>query len=467
MHPRTLVAASLPRLLPALLLLCGLLPCWLLPAAQAHAQPSAIATDAVWIEAELDDPSPYVQQAVGLRLRLHYSVQLVSGQLDQPAPVGIVLHRVGNDLQYTRDVRGRRVQVIERRYVLVPERSGRIDLPPATFRGRGVGGLLHDFFGRGQRSLAADGPALVVDARPVPDGAPRPWLPLHGLQSRWLEMPDSVRAGEAFSVAVELVADGATAAQLEPPVLEVDAGAEVFPDPVQYDETVQDGRPRVRMVRRFSVLPERGGSLRIEAQATGWWDVGADRAMAGRLAPIELEVAPAAAGIGPWPGQGTGDGPAVRVPGVQGEVGAWPLATVAFALLWLLTLGWALKWRERAAPGVVARDPGMRSAGTSSERRESKRALRHALDAGDLGEVEAALCGLASPPARDLDALASLLAPGPQRDAIRALQRTRWGGDAGGVVQTRARIREVFRPGPRWQDGAEPDEEPLPPLYPR
>src|SRR5690606_36905297 len=107
----------------------------------------------VFIDAELDDATPYVQQAVGLRLRLYYAPQLLSGQFDQAAPDGGALQRAGSDAQYTRDIDGRRYQVVERNYVLVPERSGRLELPPARFRGRGAGGWLDDLFGDGQRSL--------------------------------------------------------------------------------------------------------------------------------------------------------------------------------------------------------------------------------------------------------------------------------------------------------------------------
>lgn len=440
------------------------------PASVAQAR----ARGPAFIEAEVDDPSPYVQQAVGLRLRLYYSVQLLSGQLDQPAVDGVALQRAGSDLQYTREVGGRRFQVVERRYLLIPERSGRITLPAATFRGRGVGGWLDDLFGDGQRALSADGPALSLDVQPVPDGAPRPWLPLHGLQLRWLQTPDGARAGDAFTVELELVADGATAAQLEPPMLVADAGAQVFPEPAQHDETIEDGRPRVRMVRRFSVLPARAGPLRVETPAMAWWDVGADRARTATVAPLELDVAAAAGGgamedAGALPGSDAG--PWIRLPGVQGPVHRWALATVVFALLWLVTLAWALQWRQRGlavAAGAVAVAPARRRPDGATASRSHGPALRRALDTGDLGEVAEALCALATPPAADLDALSARLAPGPQREAIAGLQRARWGQDGAGAAQARAAVRAAFMRGPDWLDGDDAgDDGLLPPHYPR
>lgn len=425
----------------------------------------------VFIEADLDDPSPHVQQATGLTLRLYYSVQLISGQLDQPAVDGIGLQRVGSDVQFTRELGGRRYQVVERRYLLVPERSGRIALPAATFRGRGVGGWFDDLFGDGQRSLRADGPALTLDVQPVPAAAPRPWLPLQGLQLRWLQTPDTARAGDAFTVEVELVADGATAAQLEPPELVVDQGAQVFPEPAQHDETFDDGRPRVRMVRRFSVLPARAGTLRVEVPAIDWWDVVSDRARQAALPALELDVAAGAGVPGPADGGASPMTPAeaspwVRVPGVQGPIHRWALATVVFALLWLVTLGWALHWRQRApAAGDAGEAPAQDTDAAQGTRRRGI-ALRNALDTGDLGEVSAALCALASPPATDLDALAALLAPGPQREAIAGLQRARWGRDGESAAQARAAVRAAFARGPEWLLDDRAQVPLLPPHYP-
>lgn len=423
----------------------------------------------VFIETDLDDPSPYVQQATGLTLRLYYSVQLLSGQLDQPGVDGIGLQRVGSDVQFTRELDGRRYQVVERRYLLVPERSGRITLPAASFRGRGVGGWFDDLFGDGQRSLRADGPALTLDVQPVPAAAPRPWLPLNGLQLRWLQTPDAARAGDAFTVELELVADGATAAQLEPPELVVDQGAQVFPEPAQHDETFDDGRPQVRMVRRFSVLPVHGGTLRVEVPAVDWWDVAGDRARRATLPALELDVA-AAAGMDASPDAAAalpgGAGPWVRVPGVQGPIHRWALGTVIFALLWLVTLGWALQWRQRALSRGGAGAVPAQGADAAQDRRSRGIALRRALDTGDLAEVSAALCALASPPATDLDALSARLAPGPQREAIAGLQRARWGRGGEHAAGARADVRAAFARGPDWLADGRADAPLLPPHYP-
>jgi len=138
------------------------------------------------------------------------------------------------------------------------------------------------------------------------------------------------------------------------------------------------------------------------------------------------------------------------------------LATLLFAGLWLLTLLWGLHRSAPTAKAVgAAAPPGLprRAAGMTD-----LAAFKRALDTGDFGEVAAALCALARPPATDLDEVRARLADPVQRDAIDALQRARWGGGDG--TAARGLLRGAFADGPRWQAAPKKAASPLPPLYP-
>ena len=119
-----------------------------------------------------------MQQAVGFVVRLYYAVPLISGQLDQPTPDGASLQRVGEDARYTRELGGRRYDVLERRFLLIAERSGPMTIPGARFQGQGVGGFFDDLFGDGRRALNADGAPRTLQVRGAPANASQPWLPL-------------------------------------------------------------------------------------------------------------------------------------------------------------------------------------------------------------------------------------------------------------------------------------------------
>ncbi|MGH8084329.1 MAG: BatD family protein [Lysobacter sp.] len=437
----------------------------------ASAVAPARAGDDVFIESEADDQDPYVQQAVGWVVRLYSAVPLVSGELDQPAPDGATLRQVGDDAQYTREISGRRYTVIERRYLLIPERSGELNLPGATFEGRGAAGFFDDFLGR-SGTLQARAAPRALEVRPVPANAPQPWLPLHDLQLRYRSTPQDLRVGQAATLTIEAVADGTGAAQMPELGLPPIDGVQVFAEPVQADERFVDGRPRVTLTRKFSLVPTRGGEVSLPGLQLDWWDVRTGKARSSRLPSLKWQVEGGAAdGSGPLPAvtaatdaaaNSAATSPLQRA--VQGPSRGWVLATLLFAGLWLLTLLWGLHRNSAAAPATVKRGAAATTNPTRRAGTPDLAAFKRALDTGDFGEVADALCALARPAATDLDEVRARLDDPVQHDAIDALQRARWGGGDG--VAARGLLRRAFADGPRWQAGPKKAASPLPPLYP-
>jgi hypothetical protein len=428
------------------------------------------ADGAVFIESEADAQEPYVQQAVGYTVRLYSATPLVSGQLDQVTPDGGSLQRIGEDQQYQRDIAGRQYMVVERHYLLIPERSGTLTIPGAHFQGKGGGGggLLDDLLGDGQRDLRAASAPRFLKVRAIPADAPQPWLPLRGLTLRYLAAAQHARAGEAASVTIEATADGATAAQMPDLQLTVGDGAQVFPDPAQTVESFSDGRPHVRVTRKFSIVPGHAGTLHIGSPRLAWWDVRAGLARTASMPDIDLDVAPDANGFGtasttpPSADATTAQtNDSSHVPGFP-RLQPWALVSVFFAGLWLLTLAWGSHRRGKASmPGD--NEP----ASLATDRKAmSMPDLKRALDHGTLSDVADVLCAMSSPPVTDLDALRAKLDADSQRQAIDALQRARWAGDGDGVA-TRTKLREAFKQGPRWRVRPGTADEVLPPLYPR
>uniref|UniRef100_UPI00273936C5 BatD family protein n=1 Tax=Stenotrophomonas sp. YIM B06876 TaxID=3060211 RepID=UPI00273936C5 len=251
-----------------------------------------------FIETDVDDPTPYVQQSVGVVVRLYFATQLASGELVLDTPASASLQRVGEDRTLVREVNGRRYNVVERRFLLVPERSGPLQLPGARFTGRGVGGLFSDFFGGGDTQLSARAPEQTLQVRAQPINAPQPWLPLRDLRLRYTAAPQMARVGEAMTVEVEATAVGATRAQFpDLPVPSLGDAAQVFAEPAQYDETFSGPSPQLRMTRRYSIVPQQAGALSLQGISIPWWDVGAGRARSASVPDLQLTVAPGRPGL--------------------------------------------------------------------------------------------------------------------------------------------------------------------------
>ncbi len=434
---------------------------------------SAASNGLVFVETEVDDDHPYVQQSVGVTVRLFYATPLVSGQLDLDPPEGALLQRVGEIVQSSREIDGRRYNTAERRFLLVPERSGPLTLPGARFSGRGAGGWMDDLLGGGSREVDITGTPRVLQVRPQPADAAQPWLPVRDLRLRYTAVPEQMRTGEAATFAIETTVVGATQAQLPELPAPVVPGAQVFAEPPQYDESFVGGTPQVKLTRRYSIVPSSPGTLVVPGVMMAWWDV---RAGANKRATLPDLTVPVVVGSGqqaalpPAPASVSpsfaGDG-AIALAGERGVAArAWPWLAAGFALLWLVTLVWGLSRGQRGVATSRARISPIVSDAVVPSATHTAADLRRVLDTGDLDDIEAVLCGMARPAATDLDDVQERLTAPSQRAAVDLLRRARWAG--GDPAQARLALREAFRGGPHWQArDAGAADEPLPPLYPR
>lgn len=420
-----------------------------------------------FIETDVDDAQPYVQQSVGVVVRLYFATQLASGELVLDTPATASLQRVGDDRTSVQEVGGRRYNVVERRFLLVPERSGPLQLVGARFNGQGAGGFFDDFFGRGNGQLSARGADQTLQVRATPANAPQPWLPLKNLQLRYVAAPTSGRTGEAITIEVEATATGTTKAQFpELPVPSLGDAAQVFAEPPQYDESFNGSSPQLKLTRRYSIVAQQAGALTVPGITLQWWDVAAGQARSASLPDLSLQVAQGTSGmVAPpvvQPAQAgstalTGN----ALPGADGGHAGWlwPALAAGFALLWLATLVWGLS-RRRA---VVIAKGALPTDGHVPASRYSVADLRRALDTGGLDEVAHILAAMGG--VEGLDAVMARLDDPAQRDALAGMQRARWGGE-GDIGAVRARLREVFKPGPRWRGAVMAEKPLLDPLYP-
>lgn len=411
-----------------------------------------------FVETALDAAQPYVQQAVGMVVRLHYAVPLLSGQLDQDEVPGASLQRVGEDLQYQREVGGRRYNVVERRYLLIPERSGPLVVPGARFNGQAVGGFFDNVFDDGRKPLSAAAQVKRLQVQPIPANAPQPWLPLRDLKLRYAQAPKQARAGEAATIELEAIADGASASQLPPLTLPDSAGAQVFADPPQFDEQFVEGRPRTTLRRRIAIVPLKAGALSLPGPRIDWWDAAQGVARTAMLPPLELQVAPGANAPAPQHAQPASSKAAGDAARASATHDAWAryLPWLLLAVALVAAFAW---WRARSAhakpeEGVPQPDSSERAAPS----------LADALKRGDLAAIAQALCIAAGARDEDLDAVRAKLDDAVQADALERLQAARWG--AGDPASALAALRRAFASGPRWRRRDARAAPLLAPLYP-
>lgn len=251
---------------------------WLaLLVALVTAVPAAAAD--LFVEATAMPADPYVQAEVRYTLRLYRASSLQTGYFFDPEVPDAILEVLAEDDPKAVERDGRPMQMIERRYVLNPQRSGRLEIPPPAFSGR-------ESFVKGE--------TLVLAVRPKPKEVRESWwLPARKVTvaADWQLPPAPFRAGEPLEQVVTVTAEGLTGAQIPP--LPIPPGARVLRAESGHDRDAAGTTLGWRRERRLW-LPAGAGPLEIPALDLPWWDLGADRERHAVLAGRTFAIAPAA-----------------------------------------------------------------------------------------------------------------------------------------------------------------------------
>jgi hypothetical protein len=426
----------------------------------------------VFLEASAEPGHVRVGQQLLFTVRLYLAGTLSNGSLSEPQLPGVDARRLGDDLDYDVVRGGRSYHVIERRYALIPQQAGALQLPSVNFQGELIDPADPDsFFAMGTPTSAAS-PPVTIQVDPVPPHwGSSAWLPARALSLTLDGLPadGKVRVGQPLDLVMTLQATGLPYEALPALSLPDLDGATVYPDkPVT--GTRNDGHWLIgRRQQTFAVVPGRAGTLTLPAITLKWWNVQTGQAEEARIPAHVLTVLPGAAG-GSAP---AAPAPAATVP-APAKLPALAPATASgrHALPWragaliavalVLVAGavaawWAWRRRLRAATAGPARAPshrGLRAAFLDAARGDDAAAQAHAL----LAWARAERPGLAG-----LGALADALASAAQRDAIDHLQRRRFAAGGDGSSPD---LAAAFARGFQWRDGPSGEEPPLPPLYP-
>lgn len=343
----------------------------------------------VFITTQLDQKQPYVQAAVAMTVKLYIDAPLSQAYLEMQPNSDVVIQQLGQDQQNSETYQGKNYQVIQRRYMVFPQRSGQITLEgpilSAQLQVPGNNSPFGNdpFFGRvfGSNPFAgmlnatrpihiqADPIVLAVRARPTSSTA-YAWLPAQSVTLAATYKPDNgaMHAGEPITLNLHLSANGQTAAQLPDlgQSLQLPAGLRAYPDQAKLNNEVQGDHIIGTRDQDIALIAERAGHYEIPAIHLVWWDTGKHEQKEIVLAAHTLEVLPStAANTAGMTSNSQNTLPKAPLlsspPPTAHDTRAptnfiWQGLSLLFALLWLAAL--AMWWRSRrnTAPRVTPDD---------------------------------------------------------------------------------------------------------------
>lgn len=288
----------------------------------------------VFVESSVDSlgDKTYVQQQIPYTVKLFYDSTMQSAEMLPPEIDNAVMEQLGDDRRFQIQRAGKLFTVVEKRYVISPEKSGTLHIPPTVIKGRMSlptnkkparrrGSDNQDFASRffkdfgqdpffsnspfpddlfSQRNRVASKPfsikseSLEVDVLPVPkEFSGDVWLPAEQLivKDSWTNSPPDLKVGEPVTRTITLQAKGLAGSQIPTIDIQKPDGIKIYPE-TPSSETRTDGNTVFGIQRlKLSYIPNKSGSTSIPKIQINWWDVKNKKQKTTTLPAWDLNVA--------------------------------------------------------------------------------------------------------------------------------------------------------------------------------
>ncbi|MGY2374140.1 BatD family protein [Pseudomonas sp. SDO524_S393] len=415
----------------------------------------------VFVEANLDQNTVYVQAQALLTVRVYHSVSLYDDSSLTPLQIPDArIEQLGESRTYEKVINSIRHGVIETRYAIYPQHSGSLEVPAQTFsatlvesrppqentlQGTKPGKLIH---------VSSAPLALTVKPKPSLYPADAAWLPARNLTltENWNPTPEHVQVGDSLTRSLTVKAEGLSSAQLPAlPSTEVN-GLRRYPDqPVLGNQNNDRGLIGSREDRE-ALVPTRAGAVELPAVEVVWWNTHEDHLERTSVAARTLQVATNPSLVVDTPAT-----PTVITAPDDNHLWLWQLSTLILACTTLL--GFGLWWRARWQPAVL------RAAQTGPSPRTLLDDLKRATQANDPQATRQALDAWARQQPETLADMAARFVP--LSDALDGLNGALY-SESGHywLGEDLWRAVKAIPVAEREQDPAT-DTTSLPPLYPK
>lgn len=224
----------------------------------------------VFMEAEVDKQEVYVQEQIVYTLRLYHSDNLAGGDLSNPELNNAIVEQVGDQKKYYRMRYNQRYEVIERKFLIFPQKSGELIIAPQTFSG-----TIIDTRMRKRRHVRDNSEAVNVNVLPpTSDFTGQTWLPAISLNltEKWDKPLENVSVGDSFTRTISIQALGLLGSALPPLNLSENDGFKQYPDQPATESLEHQAGVESSRTESIAMVAVKAGTVTLPEIKIPWWD---------------------------------------------------------------------------------------------------------------------------------------------------------------------------------------------------
>lgn len=348
-----------------------------------------------FVTSELAKNSAYVQEHITYTVKLYMANNIERGSLQAPEMQDATIQQIGEDRQFSDIVNGKRFQVIERKYAIIPQSSGNFAIQAPIFSGEVLATNSRQSFGffNRTRNITRRGTQLTLDVKPIPANITGQWLPSEfvELTETWPNDKNFV-VGEPITRTYTLTVVGQTEEQLPEIKSIYPPSLKTYPDQSETVSTQKNGQIIAQRIQSTAIIPSTPGSIVLPGATVNWFNTRTQQVEQASIPARTIMVEPSkeAETSSPLPNPAVTDTrdssekPDLNNPLIQPANNIWIGLTVTFALLWLITLIMLLRTRTR----VNNTQPSSQSAAKIDSSEISLETLLASVNAGQHSTIQ-------------------------------------------------------------------------------
>lgn len=376
-------------------------------------QLSNAGNDEIFIFSEVNKESVYVQEQLLYTIKLYYSISFDQGaQLTSPQVADSVVQQLGSDETYSEIVEGVRYNVTERNFVIFPQSSGELTIPPVYFTatvGR-RGGLTRFFNNRTSvREINLSSNTHVIEVQGKPISFPgQTWLPASNISivESWSGPVENLAIGESVTRNIQIGASGLSSSLLPGITYEELPGLKFYPDQPEREDSANELGVTGSRTEGTAIVPSQAGDFIIPELVIPWWNTTTDTLEQAVIPAKTITVLPGAtanisapAAFQPIPlnGQATANSSPQFSTQSSGLTLFWITTTAVFAVAWFFsTTMWMRNRRQlafmtTATPAMMPHQARVAARVVTADAGAALKVLKTSIDKGSPDEIKRCL----------------------------------------------------------------------------
>lgn len=336
--------------------------------ANSNLLPPTVNND-IYMETSVIPKEAFIQEQFVYTIKLYFSRSIGNAYLTPPDMPDAKITTNGQDIIYSVTKKGRYYRVLERSYLIAPEKTGSFKIDSPVLKGylesTGDRYDMYSFSAHNVRPIKIVGPSQNVMVKPKPVNFTGQWFPAKKvtLKESWNPGVPMFREGEPVTRTIEVSAIGVTGEQI--PSLDVPQSPSInsYAQTAKRETNTDNSQQIGQLKQDIVYIPTASGKVTLPAISVKWWNSNTKKQEVAKLPAKVIQVLPALNPPSNPPALSAS--PRSQVPSQvikspESPPGKshliWPLIAVTAILLWVITM---ILWRRQSrASSKLTSKPG-------------------------------------------------------------------------------------------------------------